>query len=61
MALLNEDDQVLHHICVRLFSNNPLGSKKAWYARTANKAELTVEDVATAMVKRGGFTGDYHD
>jgi len=61
MASINEDDQVLHRIRVRLFPNNLPGSKKAWYARTANEAVLTIEDVAAAMVNRGGFTGNYHD
>ena len=61
MASFSENDQVLHRIRVRLFPSNLPGSKKAWYARTANEAVLTVEDVATAMVKRGGFTGNYHD
>jgi hypothetical protein len=60
MASLNEDDQVLHRIRVRLFPSNLPGPKKTWYARTANEAELAVEDVAAAMVKRG-FTGNYHD
>jgi len=61
MASFNEDDLVLHRIRVRLFPSNLPGSKKAWYARTANEAVLTIEDLATAMVKRGGFTGNYHD
>jgi hypothetical protein len=61
MASFNEDDQVLHRIRVRLFPSNLPGSKKAWYARTANEAELTVEDVASAMMKRGAFTGNYYD
>jgi len=58
MALFNEEDQVLHHIRVRLYPSNLPGPKKAWYVRTANEAELTAEDVATAMVKRGGYTGN---
>jgi len=61
MASFNEDDRTLHRIRIRLFPSNLPGSKKAWYARTVNEAELTVEDVATAMVKRGGFTGNYYD
>jgi len=61
MASFSEDDQVLHRIRVRLFPSNLPGSKKAWYARTVSDAELTIEDVAAAMVKRGGFTGNYYD
>jgi len=61
MASFSEDDQVLHHIRIRLFPSNLPGSKKVWYARTANEADLAIEDVAAAMVKRGGFTGNYHD
>jgi hypothetical protein len=61
MASNNESNLVLHHIRVRLFPSNLPGSKKAWYARTANEAELTIEDVAKAMVERGGFTGNYYD
>jgi len=61
MASFNKPSQVLHRIRVRLFPSNLPGPKKAWYARTANEAELTVEDVAKAMVTRGGFTGNYYD
>jgi len=61
MSVTNDTDEVLHRIRVRLFSSNLPGSKDAYYARTANEAELTVEEVAAAMVKRGGFTGNYHD
>jgi hypothetical protein len=61
MASINDTDQVLHRIRVRLFPSNLSGSKDAYYARTVNEAELTVEDVAAALVKRGGFTGNYND
>jgi len=61
MASSNKTNKVLHHIRVRLFPSNLPASKKAWYARTVNEAELTIEDVAAAIVKRGEFTGNYHD
>lgn len=61
MSVINDADEVLHRIRVKLFNSNLPGPKKAYYARTANEAELTVEDVAATMVKRGGFTGNYHD
>jgi len=61
MAVINDPDEVLHRIRIKLFPSNLPGSKDAYYARTANEAELTIEEVAAAMVKRGGFTGNYHD
>jgi len=61
MAVINNPDDVLHRIRVRLYPSNLPGSKKAFYARTANEAELTIEEVAAALVNRGGFTGNYYD
>jgi hypothetical protein len=61
MSVTNDPDEVLHRIRVKLIASNLPGSKDAYYALTANEAELTVEEVAAVMVKRGGFTGNYHD
>lgn len=61
MSAINDTDEVLHRIRVKLYPSNLPGSKGAYSARTVNEAELTVEEVAAALVKRGGFTGNYHD
>jgi hypothetical protein len=61
MTTVNDSEPVLHRIRVRLFPSNLPGLKDTYFARTANEAELSIEEVAAALVKRGGFTGNYHD
>jgi len=54
-------DDVLHRIRVKLYRSNLPRAKGGFYARPANEAALSVEDVAAALKNRGGFTGNYHD
>jgi len=52
---------VLHHIKVRLYRSNLPRAQGGYYARPANEAALSVEQVAAALKTRGGFTGSYSD
>jgi len=58
---INKLKDVLHHIKVRLYRSNLPGARGAYYARPANEAALSVEQVAAALKTRGGFTGSYSD
>jgi hypothetical protein len=58
---INDVDDVLHRIRIRLHRSNLPGAKGAFYARPVNEAALSVEDVAAALKTRGGFTGNYYD
>jgi hypothetical protein len=60
MVPINDDD-VLHHIRVKLYPNYLPGGEGAFIARTDNEASLTIEQVCTALKHRGGFTGNYND
>jgi hypothetical protein len=60
MAALNNVDNVLHRVKVKLYPNT-LGVGGAYYARTDNEAVLTIDQVCAALVTRGGFTGNYGD
>ena len=60
MSLTNLEP-VLHNIRVKLYPSSLPRSNGGYSARTANEAELSIEDVAATLVSRGGFTGNYHD
>ena len=51
----------MHKINLRLYPNYLPGCEKTYFARTVNDASLSIEDVCTSLVKRGGFTGKYKD
>jgi len=56
-----EINETLHKIKVKLYRNNLPNANGAYYARPANEAVLSVEDIAAALKKRGGYTGSYSD
>jgi hypothetical protein len=61
MAVINNVNEVLHRIRVKLYPNYLPGIQGAYIARTSNEASLTVEQVCAALKNRGGFTGSYDD
>ena len=52
---------VYHRIRVKLYPNNLPYKDGAYVARTANESVLSVKQVCSEMVRRGGFTGNYSD
>jgi hypothetical protein len=61
MAIINDVNEVLHRIRVKLYPNYLPGVQGAYIARTDNEASLTIEQVCAALKNRGGFTGSYDD
>jgi hypothetical protein len=61
MAAINNVDEVLHRIRVKLYPNYLPKVEGAYIARTDNEASLSVEEVCAALKNRGGFTGNYDD
>ena len=61
MAIINNINEVLHRIRVKLYPNYLPGVEGNYIARTNNEATLTVEQVCAALKNRGGFTGKYED
>ncbi|MDR1249411.1 MAG: DUF4469 domain-containing protein [Treponema sp.] len=58
---INNENEVLHRIRVKLYPNYLPKVKGAYIARTDNEASLTIEEVCAAGKSRGGFTGSYDD
>ncbi|MDR0375928.1 MAG: DUF4469 domain-containing protein [Treponema sp.] len=61
MAIINNVDEVLHRIRVKLYPNYLPKVEGAYIARTDNEATLGVREVCAALKNRGGFTGNYDD
>jgi hypothetical protein len=61
MAIINNVDEVLHRIRVKLYPNYLPKVEGAYIARTDNEAALSIEQVCAALKNRGGFTGNYDD
>jgi len=61
MAIINNINEVLHRIRVKLYPNYLPGAEGQYIARTNNEASLTIEQVCAALKNRGGFTGSYED
>jgi hypothetical protein len=61
MAIINNEDEVLHRVRVKLYPNHLPRVEGAYVARTDNEAALTVGQVCAALKNRGGFTGSYDD
>ena len=61
MAIINNVNEVLHRVRVKLYPNYLQGVEGAYIARTDDEASLSIEDVCAAMKNRGGFTGNYDD
>jgi hypothetical protein len=61
MAFINQVNEVLHRIRVKLYPNFLPKGEGTLIARTINEATLSVEEVCAALKNRGGFTGSYDD
>jgi hypothetical protein len=61
MAIINNENEVLHRVRVKLYPNYLPKVEGAYIARTDNEASLTIEEVCAAGKSRGGFTGSYDD
>ena len=59
MSVINNINEVLHRIRVKLYPNYLPSSGGVYIARTNNEAVLTIEKVCAALKNRGGFTGSY--
>jgi len=65
MAIINNINEVLHRIRVKLYPNYlpKIGNVEmgAYIARTDSEASLSIEQVCAALKNRGGYGGDYED
>jgi hypothetical protein len=61
MAVINEVNEVLHRIKVRLHPSNLPKANGAYAASIDSEAVLGIEEVCAALKLRGGFTGSYDD
>ncbi|MHB9295296.1 hypothetical protein PilKf_01038 [Pillotina sp. SPG140] len=61
MAIINNVNEVLHRIRVKLYPNYLPKVEGAYIARTDTEASLSIEEVCAALKNRGGFTGNYDD
>jgi hypothetical protein len=61
MAIINNVNEVLHRIRVKLYQSYLPGVQGAYVARTDNEAILSIKEVCAALKNRGGFTGNYDD
>ncbi|MDR3334592.1 MAG: DUF4469 domain-containing protein [Treponema sp.] len=61
MAIVNDVNEVLHRIRVKLYPNYLKAVEGRYLARTDNEASLSIEQVCAALKNRGGFTGSYDD
>jgi hypothetical protein len=61
MSIINNVNEVLHRIRVKLYPNYLPGVHGMYIARTESEASLSVEQVCAALKNRGGFTGKYED
>jgi len=59
MSLINNVNEVLHRIKVKLYPNYLPHIEGTYYARTNNEALLSIEQVCAALKTRGGFSGNY--
>jgi hypothetical protein len=61
MAIIDNVNEVLHHIRVKLYPNYLPSVQGTYIAHTDNEASLSIEEVCAALKNRGGFTGNYDD
>jgi hypothetical protein len=61
MAIINNVNEVLHRIRVKLYPNYLPKVEGAYIARTDSETSLTIEEVCAVLKNRGGFTGSYDD
>jgi hypothetical protein len=58
---INDTEKVLHRIRIKVHKSNLPQAKGAYYPRTDSEAELSIEDVSTSALSRGGVTGSRSD
>ncbi|MDR0643644.1 MAG: DUF4469 domain-containing protein [Treponema sp.] len=61
MALINDKQEILHRIHVKLYPSFLPGTEGKFIGRTDDEASLSIEQVCVALKTRGGFTGNYDD
>jgi hypothetical protein len=61
MALVNQVNEVLHRIRVKLRPNYLPNGEGTYIAFTDSEAALSVEETCASLKNRGGFTGNYDD
>ncbi|MDR2793574.1 MAG: hypothetical protein LBB61_07905 [Treponema sp.] len=61
MAIINQVNEVLHRIRVKLRPNYLPNGEGTYTAFTDNDAALSVEETCASLKNRGGFTGNYDD
>ncbi|MDR0412154.1 MAG: DUF4469 domain-containing protein [Treponema sp.] len=61
MSIIDNINEVLHRIRVKLYPNYLTHVEGAYIARTDNEATLSIEKICAALKNRGGFTGNYDD
>jgi hypothetical protein len=61
MSIIDEANEVLHHIKVKLYLNYLSTIDGTYIARTDNEASLSIAEICAALKNRGGFTGNYDD
>ena len=61
MAMVNQVNEVMHRIRVKLYPSYLPKVQGAYLARTNNEASLNIEEVCAALKNRGGFTGSYKE
>ena len=59
MSIINNVNEVLHRIRVKLYPSYLPAVEGAYIARTYNEASLSIEQVCAMLKNRGGFTGNY--
>ena len=61
MPIINNVNEVLHRLRVKLYPNYLHNVEGAYIARTDSEASLSIEQVCAALKNRGGYGGDYED
>jgi hypothetical protein len=59
MSITNNLDDVLHKIRINLYNNYLPNVEGRYIARTENEASLTIDQICTTMINRGGYKGSY--
>jgi len=61
MAASKRFDEMPHRINVKLYPNHLSKGKGEYIARTTIKEVLSIEEVCASMVRRGAYSGNYHE
>ena len=61
MAIMNDEDEVLHRIEAKLYPNYLGAGEGAYVARSKPEAPLSVENICVSAKNRGGYTGGLPD